>query len=676
MRKPFLPLFKGILIIFSYIRFTAAFTFRAAPIGRVRTRSTVCSSSMMNSTSYEIKNDPLVALDADLLSKSLLDLVVSFSGNIPKDVLNEASSSLEEVIRVSPAKNKEELKFSFSECAQERLTDRAITVAQAICYEFTSATSPTRRETREVWTRLQEAGARLQTPIPTESNALSIATVFCCFSLMKSDASKAASSALSSSVMWNKRLHERGHDVVTQVLRALLISASSSSILNLTVISHFAKAFNLDDASGLHTELSANVMRYVLGLNQTDGTVVLDKQAVNGALALARQVHPWPLLPPIFLVEAALPFDFWSSAEDICRMAHDSALNPRSDLVQMDSSLADSIAAVEFLIDTAMEDKAYRKADSIATNLYDAGGKTRYTEARLCHACETIAKVISKNRCSIIELQVDRVDRAVAKTNDETGASSTVRNFALQELEAAGYIDVAHRLATLWNLEYDYGEEAMLAATAARRQKYLQWDDVFPGTIPELLSTPEGLLSAFQTFRNDKYEYGPFGFDAEWDDDSDGAALLQLAHPDQVLLIDVPALSATNEGVSALRDTVGKLMDCPKSVVVGFACRQDLSRLRACHCVGGSHWLSETNAVVDAQSFVAVGDPSLGRLGLSRVSEAYFGKPLDKTEQCSMWSRRPLTERQRIYAALDAWACAALHQKCFPSWSSQPATDA
>ena len=628
----------------------------------------------MNSTSYEIKSDPLVALDADLISKSLLDLVVSFTGSIPEAIVNEASSSLEVVMRASSAENAQEVMFSFSKCAQARLTDRAVTVAQAICYEFTSAASPNRRETREVWRRLQEAGARLQTPIPSDSNALSIATVFCCFSLMKSDASKAASSALSSSVMENKLLQERGHDVVTQVLRALLINASSSSILNLTVISHFAKAFNLDDASGLHTELSANVMRFVLGLNQTDSAVVLDKQAVNGALALARQVHPWPLLPPIILVEAALPFDFWSSAEVICRMAHDSALKPRSDLVQVDSSLADSIAAVEFLIDTAMEDKAYRKADSIATNLYDAGGKTRYTEARLCHACETIAKVIVKNKCSIIELQVDRVDRAVAKTSDETGARSTVRNFALEQLEAAGYVDVAHRLATLWNLEYNYGEEAMLAATAARRQKYLQWDDVLCGSIPELLSTPEGLLSAFQTFLNDKYENGPFGFDAEWDDDYDGAALLQLAHPHQVLLIDVPALSATNEGVSALRDTVGKLLDCPKSVVVGFACRQDLSRLRASRCVGGSHWLSETNAVVDAQSFVAVVDPSLGRLGLSRVFEAYFGKPLDKTEQCSMWSRRPLTERQRIYASLDAWACAALHQKCFPSWSSQPAT--
>jgi hypothetical protein len=618
----------------------------------------------------------LVALDADLLSKSLFSLVVSFTGCIPTAIVNEASSSLEEAIMVSSAENQKEAMFPFLECAQERLTDRAVTVAQAICYEFTSATSPTRRETREVWMRLQEVGARLQTPVPTESNALSIATVFCCFSLMKSDASKAASSALSCSVMENKLLQERGHEVLTHVLRAFLVRASSSSLLNLTVIAHFAKAFNLDDANGLHTELSANVMRYVLGLNQTDGTAVLDKLAVNGALALARQVHPWPLLPPLTLVEAALPFDFWASAEDICRMAHDSALKPRSDWVQVDSSLADAIAAVEFLIDTAMEDKAYRKADSIATNLYDAGGKTRYTEARLCHACETIAKVIVKNKSSIIELQVDRVDRAVAKTNDESGASYTVRNFALQQLAAAGHVDTAHRLATLWNLEYVYGEEALLAATAARREKYLQWDDVFTGGIPELLSTPEDLLSAFKTFRNDVYENGPFGFDAEWDDDSDGVALLQLAHPHQVLLIDVPALSATSEGVSALRGTVGKLIDCPRCVVVGFACRQDLSRLRASHCVGGSHWVTETNAVVDAQTFVAVGDPSLGRLGLSRVSEVYFGKPLDKTEQCSMWSRRPLTERQRIYAALDAWTCAALHQKCFPSWSSQPATDA
>ena len=632
----------------------------------------------MNSISSDVKNDPLTAqFDVDLISKSLLSLVSSFAGSIPMVIVNEASSSLEEVIRQSAAEKQVGVTFSILECAQERLTDRAVIAALDICQTYTSPAGAPRRQSLESWTRRQEACARLQTPLPTESNALSIAIVFCCYSFMKCQASKAAASALLTSVIRNQPLQEIGHDVVTHVLRALLVRASSDRSLNLHTLAYFAKAFNLDDANGQHTEMSANVMKYVLGLSRADGPVILDKQIVHGALALAHQVRPWPLLPPQVLADAAITFDLWSSAESMCRSAHDSALKTKSDSTQFNSSLSNAVAAVEFLIDTAMEtNKCYRRADYMATHLYDAGGKSRYTKARLCHACETIAKVVLKSKFPIIEAQVERVDKAVAKANDNPEASSTVRNFALQQLEAAGCVDEAHRLAALWNMEYTYDEEAVLAAAAAKRLKYLQWDDAVSGSIPELLSTPEGLLDAFQKFRNSEYEHGPFGFDAEWDEDCDGAALLQLAHPHEVLLIDVPALSATTEGVSALRDTVGKLMSCPNSVVVGFACRQDLSRLRSSPCVGESHWLSETNAVVDAQSFLNEGNPSPVMLGLSRVSESYFGKPLDKSEQCSMWSRRPLSETQCIYAALDAWVCAALHQKCFPSWSSQPMIDA
>lgn len=39
--------------------------------------------------------------------------------------------------------------------------------------------------------------------------------------------------------------------------------------------------------------------------------------------------------------------------------------------------------------------------------------------------------------------------------------------------------------------------------------------------------------------------------------------------------------------------------------------------------------------------------------GLSNVCATVLGKPLDKTCQISNWKRRPLTESQTAYAALD-----------------------
>lgn len=673
MRRERLPA-KGILIIFYYLKFTAAFIAPRGIIG-VRARQTRCSylySSMSNATMTEVHNLTTVELNTDHLSITLLDLVGRFTDKLPISTINDASTSLEHFLTASAVRNREvATTYITLDCAQERLANRVVLAAMNICQPTVNTVNTLR--SKKAWMRLQEAGAALQTPSsPTESIALSIASVFCCLAIMGSDLSKAAASAMSSTLVRNKHLQDAGHDIATHVLQVLLIHASTSHILNLNILVQFARSFNLDNKNGRYSELSANVIRHALCLDQTDTMAQPEKQIVNGALALACQIQPWPVLAPVLLVDAALQFDFWTSAEEICMRAQDAAVMCSSSATEHNSSLVGVIEAVEALINAAMEAKTYRRADKIATNLYDAGGNTRYVEARLCHACDTIAKVVMKQKLAIIERQVERVDKAVAKAGDDTGAAATVRSFALQQLEEAGETDSAHRLAMLWNLDHAFDEDAISAAAAARRQKFLQWDEAILGNIPDLISTPDDLIRTFGLFRMGKYVYGPFGMDAEWDEDSNDVAVLQLAHPHQVLLIDIPALTSTLEGVKALEQTVGLLLRCSLSVVVGFACRQDLSRLRASRSVGGTHWISGTSAVVDAQSFIADAEPNLSKLGLSRIVETYFGKPLDKAEQCSMWSRRPLSERQRVYASLDAWVCVALHQRFFPGWSPLP----
>jgi hypothetical protein len=331
-------------------------------------------------------------------------------------------------------------------------------------------------------------------------------------------------------------------------------------------------------------------------------------------------------------------------------------------------------------------------------------------EARYFHACDTIAKVITKRQFPIVDRQIERVDKAIAKVgpcNDENDGddgdsnytkgklspqtsfrsllrspSVEIREYAIQKFEEVGEIAAAQRLASIYNIDYVYDEEAALLAATERREKYLQYEDVLPGEVPLLITKPDALLSGFERLlrqdvknsssSNDQRQKH-IGFDAEWDEETQGAALLQLASVETVLLIDILALSSTEEGVNALRQTVGKLLDNPAWTVIGFACRQDLSRLRASPCLQVQqdgeegerhlHWMSTTNAVVDVQPLVGNAEASLRKTGLSRACEHFFGKPLDKSEQCSLWSGRPLTERQRSYASLDAWVCVGIYQK-------------
>ena len=91
----------------------------------------------------------------------------------------------------------------------------------------------------------------------------------------------------------------------------------------------------------------------------------------------------------------------------------------------------------------------------------------------------------------------------------------------------------------------DTGDLAVLDA-AARRAKYVQWDEVLPA-VPELIDDAARLDAAA-----DELGAGPRAFDVEWSDRA-GAALLQLATKEGAVILDVPRLCASREGCAALR---------------------------------------------------------------------------------------------------------------------------
>ncbi|GMR37174.1 hypothetical protein PMAYCL1PPCAC_07369 [Pristionchus mayeri] len=55
---------------------------------------------------------------------------------------------------------------------------------------------------------------------------------------------------------------------------------------------------------------------------------------------------------------------------------------------------------------------------------------------------------------------------------------------------------------------------------------------------------------------------------------------------------------------------------------------------------------------------------------LSSLCESLLGLPLDKREQCSVWTRRPLRALQLRYAAMDAFCLLLLHDRC-KTWAEK-----
>uniref|UniRef100_A0A914X0Q9 3'-5' exonuclease domain-containing protein n=1 Tax=Plectus sambesii TaxID=2011161 RepID=A0A914X0Q9_9BILA len=76
----------------------------------------------------------------------------------------------------------------------------------------------------------------------------------------------------------------------------------------------------------------------------------------------------------------------------------------------------------------------------------------------------------------------------------------------------------------------------------------------------------------------------------------------------------------------------------------------------------------------DAESPQKVVKPKEAR-GLAALCVQFLGRPLDKTEQCSVWDRRPLRPSQLRYAALDAYCLLQIFERCV-AWAEELGVDA
>mmetsp|Transcript_126859 Transcript_126859/g.224832 ORF Transcript_126859/g.224832 Transcript_126859/m.224832 type:complete len:678 (+) Transcript_126859:35-2068(+) len=159
--------------------------------------------------------------------------------------------------------------------------------------------------------------------------------------------------------------------------------------------------------------------------------------------------------------------------------------------------------------------------------------------------------------------------------------------------------------------------------------------------------------------------------DTEWWDVGSGPALIQIAvsgGPDDgptCFLIDTwhyEGSAAANEFRNAAAAGLKRLFSDADLQIVGWSFQEDAQRLRE---LCGGEKCQGTFSVLDLQpisaSLLPVPTKSGCMEGLAVTCARFLGKPLNKAEQCSDWRRRPLTDAQRCYAALDAVVLLDLH---------------
>ena len=424
----------------------------------------------------------------------------------------------------------------------------------------------------------------------------------------------------------------------------------------------------------------------------------LDRGDVSTTLILASQLRLWDTFTPEFLVDIAAKSGLYDVAEDL---------------------VAASISAYEgspdraacTLVTGALAASRFRQADLVARRY---GLSMQFPEAVFLHVSDTISKPSFPSR--LIEALVND---AAEFTDTMRGAQ--LRTLAVDKLVENGEILVALELSQRWSLVKEGESQELLesrlnAARQAKRSSTISFDDGFvtPAAPRSVVDTPEDLVEGLRVLLDrqslSSEDNVVVGLDVEWDsqlhsrakkrqrlpksdaseseeassssifhggDDTHSskptAALLQLATKSRILLCDISTLSQTPSGRSTLASSMGALLADESITKLGFGIGQDVAVIKRTIRRFAEGAATDENAalfilpdhrgVVDIQGAGKAVAPRLKDRGLAEFALEFLGKPLDKTEQCSNWSIRPLRESQLEYAALDAWVPVAIMER-------------
>jgi hypothetical protein len=162
------------------------------------------------------------------------------------------------------------------------------------------------------------------------------------------------------------------------------------------------------------------------------------------------------------------------------------------------------------------------------------------------------------------------------------------------------------------------------------------------------------------------------GLDGEWKPGSrTPVSILQVATRTDAFVVDLFATAPPDApACDALDAFLADLLGSETVYKLGFSFGYDLTRMRASYPhlrslrVGAGHPPARAMIDVKQVAHVASANRMNTRVGLATLTKFTLGAVLSKAEQCSDWSRRPLTAAQLSYAAADAFYLCVIFDKC------------
>nr|WP_221411523.1 3'-5' exonuclease [Dysgonomonas sp. 216] len=101
-------------------------------------------------------------------------------------------------------------------------------------------------------------------------------------------------------------------------------------------------------------------------------------------------------------------------------------------------------------------------------------------------------------------------------------------------------------------------------------------------------------------------------------------------------------------------DSLSKFLDNPDILKIGLSLKDDFSAIR-------KRTSLEPQGFVELQSHVK--DFGIEDASLQRIYAIIFNEKISKRQRLTNWENDVLTDAQKMYAALDAWACLRIYDE-------------